>query len=616
MTRILLCRSRGRYDDTITTPLPSLTSGSNECSSNRWQINITRSPKAISFRLDTTTSTVILWISTDRMNPPREQATKESHHRWIGQFLLLLTLLILHVPSTERAQSGEAELTADDVRSLIGRAARSVNDPTVIVAVTDRNGRILGLFRKPQAPVLAVGNFGQMVDANDLAVSLARTGAFFSNDQAPLSSRTVRFISGIHFPPGIAFTPNAALYGIENTNRGCALDPDLDALIPRARSVTGVLQDLPCESADRRGCGLGITTGKADFSDSIPYPEALNPGGLPIFKNGRVAGGIGVVVGSRGERVNRAERVAFIASCPFLASALPLPPPGVIFLDGIRLPFVVIDGEELPPIPEDFQCPSASRAEIDDFPRPDEGEFVISPQGGLPVPQGWLIPPRAGRFLTGDDVQRIVRQAIDTANRTRAAIRLPAGSRAKMVIAVGDLDGAMLGVFRMPDATVFSVDVAVSKARNVVYFSGSELRPEDLPGVPGGTAVTNRTISFGSQPLFPAGIGPGRGPFDPANAGPFFELYQFDSENPCTQGRQPQNINQSGIVFFPGSVPLYRDGRLVGGLGISGDGVEQDDFVAAGGARGFEAPPEIRADRIIIRGVRLPYLKFPRNPEQ
>ena len=58
----------------------------------------------------------------------------------------------------------------------------------------------------------------------DIAVSLARTTGYFSNDQAPLSSRTVRFISGIHFPPGIKNTGNAALYGVENINRGCALN--------------------------------------------------------------------------------------------------------------------------------------------------------------------------------------------------------------------------------------------------------------------------------------------------------------------------------------------------------------------------------------------------------
>jgi hypothetical protein len=52
----------------------------------------------------------------------------------------------------------------------------------------------------------------------------------------------------------------------------------------------------------------------------------------------------------------------------------------------------------------------------------------------------------------------------------------------------------------------------------------------------------------------------------------------------------------------------------VGGLGVSGDGVDQDDYVAAGGAAGFEAPEQIRADQIVIDAVRLPYQKFPENP--
>jgi uncharacterized protein GlcG (DUF336 family) len=178
-----------------------------------------------------------------------------------------------------------------------------------------------------------------------------------------------------------------------------------------------------------------------------------------------------------------------------------------------------------------------------------------------------------------------------------------------MVMAVSDLEGNILGLFRMPDATVFSIDVAATKARNVVYFSGERRLAGDLPGVPPGTAVTNRTIGFGAQSFFPSGIAG-------SDPGPFRELFLFDSANPCTQGRQPSNPNQSGVVFFPGSAPLYRNGVLAGGLGVSGDGVEQDDYVTAAGTNGFESPPEKRADRVFLNGVRLPYWRFPRNPEQ
>jgi len=176
-----------------------------------------------------------------------------------------------------------------------------------------------------------------------------------------------------------------------------------------------------------------------------------------------------------------------------------------------------------------------------------------------------------------------------------------------MTIAVSDLDGTVLALYRMHDGTVFSADVAVTKARNVIWFSGAG--SADLTPVPTGTAVTNRTIGFAAEPMYPPGI-------DGSGTGPFFNLFLNDVAHPCTQGSQAANANQSGIVFFPGSLPLYKSGVLVGGLGVSGDGVDQDDYVTAGGAAGLEAPEAIRADQVVVDGVRLPYLKFPRNPTQ
>ena len=118
-------------------------------------------------------------------------------------------------------------LCANEVQAIIERATEITNQP-LVVAVVDRVGSILGVFRKAGAPAQVAGNFSgesllsnSLYDAGEVAVSLARTAAFFSHNQAPLTSRTVRFISGVHFPPGVLFTPNAALYGIENTNRGC-----------------------------------------------------------------------------------------------------------------------------------------------------------------------------------------------------------------------------------------------------------------------------------------------------------------------------------------------------------------------------------------------------------
>jgi uncharacterized protein GlcG (DUF336 family) len=482
-------------------------------------------------------------------------------------------------------------LSIADVTSVVENTVMSVNAP-MVVAVADRAGNILAVFETAGAPATAIGNFGQVVASDELAVGLARTAAFFSNDQAPLSSRTVRFISGIHFPPGVAGTPNADLYGIENTNRGCTLS---------ANFLPGQALN-PSRSIDGTNFGLGIITGKADTNDSDPL--AVNPGGIPLF-NGGAVGGVGVV--STSPAIAEYAAFAGAANSGFLPSASQLPPPGVVIIGGIAVPFV--DQTTLPA--------GASPGSMAAY---SAGSYSVPATAGTLPPEGFLVGPNAGIALSSADVNEIIMNAVATASVTRAVIRLPPDSRTRMTIAVSDLDGTLLGLYRMPDGTVFSTDVAASKARNVVWFSTAGAR--DLPSVPAGTAVTNRTISFGAQPLFPPGI-------DGSGDGPFFQLYVNDTANPCTQGSDPgapNTNNMSGVVFFPGSLPLYRNGALVGGLGVSGDGVDQDDFVTAGainaacglggpcGVPDFQAAASIRADQVVIQNVRLPYQKFPRNP--
>ncbi|HTX14585.1 MAG TPA: heme-binding protein [Candidatus Baltobacteraceae bacterium] len=491
--------------------------------------------------------------------------------------------------------AGFAFLTQSDVMTVVQTAAATANSSTMAIAVTDRLGNILAVWEGASMPATSTGNFGQAVPTGELAVNLARTASFFSNDQAPLSSRTVRYISGIHFPPGIANTPNAALYGIENTNRGCSLSPNYlpGQAIPPATTISG--------SPSR----LGVITGKADVDDSDP--NAVNPGGVPIFKAGHIVGGVGIA----GVPLDVAEFVAYTAAGLIgvpSASAdgigfQPLPAPGEVVIDGIALPFVdnTTAPGDLTPATGSFDATRYVSGPITD------------PIAG-PTPEGYLVAATNGPLggLSASAVNSIIMNAVSTADQTRALIRLPPGARARMAIAVSDLDGTIIGMYRMHDATVFSIDVAASKARNVIYFSGPNRTPADLPGVPMGTAVTNRTIGFGAQPLYPPGI-------NGSSPGPFFSLYTQDVANPCTQGADPPgppgpNPNQSGIVFFPGSEPLYVNGVLVGGLGVSGDGVDQDDYVTSGGAAGYEAPANIRADQIVDDGVRLPFLHFPRNP--
>jgi len=191
-----------------------------------------------------------------------------SRNRWdrpalfiLGGVLLLPAIFLVSCGGVNNAPSNTpppppVPLTAAEVQQVVEDAAKSLNVPMVI-AVSDRAGTILAVFQNAGAPATSTGNFGVAVDSKELAVALARTAAFFSNDQAPLSSRTVRFISGIHFPPGVVDAPNGDLYGIENTNRGCTLN----TIFLPGQNIN------PARSIDGLSLGLGIITGKADTTD-------------------------------------------------------------------------------------------------------------------------------------------------------------------------------------------------------------------------------------------------------------------------------------------------------------------------------------------------------------
>jgi uncharacterized protein GlcG (DUF336 family) len=79
----------------------------------------------------------------------------------------------------------------------------------------------------------------------------------------------------------------------------------------------------------------------------------------------------------------------------------------------------------------------------------------------------------------------------------------------------------------------------------------------------------------------------------------------------------------NGLQIFPGSVPIYRGAELIGGIGVSGDGVDQDDMIAflglhnageeLGGVLG-NAPPAIRADNLTPQGTRLRFVQCPQAP--
>jgi uncharacterized protein GlcG (DUF336 family) len=589
-------------------------------------------------------------------------------------------------------------LTPDEVNQLIQRAAAANSNDGAIIAIVDRGGRLLGLRVEGGVSPEITQNTNALVFAIDGALAEARTGAFFGNNQAPLTSRTIQFISqstitqrevesnpsitdpnstlrgpgfvapiGIkdHFPPGVMNTPQVDLFQIEGTNRDTTIKDGVTLPARFNIDPAFIPPTIPLNQFLAPPDSYGFISGLEP--DAQPRGIGTLPGGIPIFKNGQVVGGIGVFFpGTTGfadaensslsanfdptkpDLSLEAEYMAFAAvgGAPMSGFTIgdingiaPVPgitePFGRIDLVGITLDIFGPGGIEGPQNLVGFgqTLGTGNPNSGANLPVDRTGDQFLP---GTSVPDGWLVLPHDGDGITAAQVTQIIQDGINQANLTRAAIRLPFNSPTKMVFAVSDLQGNIVGLYRMPDATIFSIDVAVAKARNVAYYDNANLlQPIDqLPGVAPGTALTARSFRYLALPRFPEGPdntppGPfsilndgGTDPKTGLNVGPplpasaFQSVQGFAAFNPGANFHDPFNLlNQNGVVFFPGSSPLYQGTTLIGGFGVSGDGVDQDDVVTAGGATGFEPLPGQRIDAVFVNGIRVPYQKFNRNPE-
>ncbi len=531
-------------------------------------------------------------------------------------------------------------LTATEVQLIISRAAASLNSPQMHIAVVDRTGDLLGEFSTvPGAAIAAGAN-----DGDNLAIGLARTTGFFSNSQAPLSSRTVETLSTFHFPP--TFSTTALDTASDPTT---AIDPSqlpssegaglfFNTVLVQRRATIGIRGTpqgpLWQIGATNRGANIAsaATTPVTAFNagsvfnpsrnidGSFPSPGIVPvPGAIPLFKGGRLVGGIGVFVGTTAApNFDAAEFAAITGATGTGATGdenffLSIPTEGAITIAGVLLPYVKQTTR-----PAAFGPGSLPAA-------PPSAGWLRNPVDGRVDPFGFLIGPRAAQTggptqsLTLTDVQTIITQVVASADITRAQIRLPLGSGAKVIATVVDTRGLILAHFRMEDTLCDAVDVVPAKARSVVYYCqpGGPAAADQWPGFPTGDprgiALTTRTLGFLSQPFFPPGIDENI----LSQPGPLFALARLN-QLPAQADRwgrdTPDPGYQNGLTFFPGSVPLYKNGELVGALGVSGDGVEQNDLIAFDGGRGFEPPPELRIDNFTFNDVRLPYLKFPQTP--
>ena len=514
-------------------------------------------------------------------------------------------------------------LTTTDVQTIISQAvsaAVSLNR-TITVAVTDREANVLGVFSMTGAPatttIRSVGTAGMglegaVVPSSLAAISKAGTGALFSTGGNAFTTRTAGFIIQEHFPPGIDFRPSGPLYGVQ-------------------------FSSLPCSDIKIPGLPLGLSA---------------DPGGLPIYKDGLAVGGVGIE-GDGSYTVDRnpadfdqpaEELIAASAVRGFEAPSLVRG--DNILVDGIRLPYTNVG---TPPTPATIAFGSLPGSIVTGFPivPAQTSAFVPALVGGIsgevdtrffPFIAGTA--PAGPTSLTAGDVQIIITHALQQANITRAAIRQPLGSNARVSIAVVDAAGTVLGLFRQLDAPVFGFDVSVQKARSAAFFSRSDTgalltgaafssyanrAAADGIQLNGTVAFSDRAIGFLHRPLFPDGINnTAAGPFStpltdwsPFNVGLQLDLVKANliatlggAAVPCTSIPNLPN----GLQIFAGSVPLYKNGVLVGGIGISGDGIDQDDIISAAGGNGYSPAPGIRSDQVFVRGVRLPFLKFPRSP--
>jgi uncharacterized protein GlcG (DUF336 family) len=546
--------------------------------------------------------------------------TGETEAKLLSKAAMKLRVLLLFAVAESLASSAFAQLTAGDVSRIVEQAiTRAVMiSPNSVIAVTDREGDVLGVW--------VVRGGGATFPEIATSVSKAGTAAYLSSNQNAFTSRTAGFIIQQHFPPGVFNTAPGPLVGV-------GLSSLFVSDINKFRAPGSVILFSPTPGADKLP-GTNQPAIKRVFGSSLDG----SPGGVPLYKYGQLVGGVGVTGdGVPGALFSTVIPNPIRAQNPFifiggydkdediaLAAQRGYGPSSTIvasnvFINGIRLPYVnsstmfsntlLLRGNEDPhyPIrgaPVPFAYPVATLGGVPgQIRQPIRSDPVVGTINGQPR-------------LSQAEVVNILSRAAYQTSITRAAIRLPIGVPMRAFITVvnnPNVDGVaptVLGTFRTGEATLFSWDVSVQKARTVLYYSRHDFLHFGVD-----VAMSVRCVGFLAQCNYPPGIdGNAPGPFNGNQ-----EIFSGFSGNHCNSaairftgsGLNPALPN--GITIFPGAFGLYRNGVLVGAIGISGDGVDQDDLAGAAGTHDFPAPTAIRSDQFFFRGVRLPYAKFPRD---
>jgi uncharacterized protein GlcG (DUF336 family) len=549
-------------------------------------------------------------------------------------------------------------LSAADVQRIVSQAvgeAQARGVPATI-AVVDRVGNVLAVFQMTGAAASAAiagsrgvtgGLEGQAVPSTLAAIAKAVTGAYLSSWGNAFSSRTAGQIVQQNFNPGELDAPSGPLYGVQYSQLSCS----------------DVNTNNPAQTVGPKRSPLGLSA---------------DPGGLPLYKNGAVAGGIGViadgvygidldifdvdqdtdeliaVAGSsgfappdeiRGERITaNGHSFRFVDSESIISNPANAPAFGTLPGALVAVPGYV-GAAVVPGVA--FGFPASGYAQATTPALAALGAFTLVDAVGVE-----RFPPTAGAgagALAANEVSAILQEGLKIAQRARAQIRRPLGSSTEVSIVVVDLNGDILGLARTPDAPVFGTDVAVQKARGALLFSlpnaGALISglPAPISGYPaafaafvgaggaldGSTAWSTRALGNLHRPMYPDGIGSTpSGPLSqPMAAWSVFNVgFQLDLVQSrllagvggsTATGCSGLSVATNGIQIFPGGLPIYRSGALIAAIGVSGDGVDQDDmvaFLALSNAGLGNAPSAMRADRLSPLGTALRYAQCPQSP--
>ena len=448
---------------------------------------------------------------------------------------------------------GLESLTSADVQLIIAQAANeaAARGAPATIAISDRVGNILAVYQMNGAPIdlqaIALtprtvdqgpqrglflnGADGSGIDGFTVpsstplgAIAKAVTGAYLSSAGNAFTTRTANQIVQENFNPQETFQPGGPLFGVQFSQLSCS---DLSTRF---------------ESDNGAGTVVGSMVGPR----RSPLGLAADPGGMPIYKNGTMVGGIGVIAdgvyGVDGDITDidsddqmRDELIALAGITGFEAAedirafnitvegntlrytdttddrdrlmADASTAPAFATLLGTQGQLVdvtgyynvatgttadVLAGTTYGEAASGY-VPASSLAGGSPFNNPNA--FVLVDENGQPR----FSPKSAGDAPLGDPSLRIkqrevvamIDEALGVALAGRAQIRRPLNSRIQVTVSVVDTNGEILGIARTPDGPIFGTDVSLQKARTAMFFSSATAGDEmdQIPAINSAAAL-------------------------------------------------------------------------------------------------------------------------------